>query len=179
MKKFFLLAVCAMMSVIASAQLITSSRVSVEDKPSNMWLDFGVGTYTGDVEDAGLGLDLGLRWTKMFGSSIGWDIFKINAQTGTSHFTEMLDLQLKTGARYVSPVLFGNSTVFGAVGLGYGYFIDIEEGGFVWEISAGVNLTPRFLVGISYNSHSYSYYSGYDDESLTAGYLSLRLGYNF
>lgn len=171
MKKFLFLAICAMVSMTVSAQLVTSSRVSVEEKPSNIWLDFGVGAYTGDVSDTGLGVDLGLRWNKMFTESIGWDIFKIKAQTDISNFTELLALQATTGARYVSPVLFGNSSAFGAVGLGYGYFTDIEDGGFVWEVSAGINVSPRFLVGVSYNSSSVG--------DATLGYVSLRLGYNF
>lgn len=170
-----MMALFAVITSTSFAQLVTSSRVSVqrsESKPGLVWVDFGAGGFTGDVYDSGLGVDLGIRVTKMFTSSIGWDIFKISAQTDTKNFSESLELQAKTGIRYVSPVFFGNNgSVYGNVSLGYGYFTDMEKSAFVWEVGAGFNLTSRFSIGGVYNS---SHVKGG-----TVGYAGVRFGYRF
>ena len=176
MKKFFLLAVFTLMCMGSYAQLVTSNRVTVEKKKASaLWLDFGIGAFSGDVADTGLGVDLGLRWNKSFTENIGWDIIKVKAQSDTKNFSELMTVQAMTGVRGTTPVLFGNSTVFGAAGLGYGYMTDVEEGGFCWEVSAGVNLTPRFLVGVAYNSQGVSV----EGFTFHVNYVSLRLGVNF
>lgn len=175
MKKLFLLVVMALLCTSSFAQLVTSSSVTVEKKRSALWLDFGAGAFSGDYEDGGLGVDLGLRWNKSFTENIGWDIFKIKAQADTKHFSETVLLQAMTGLRGTTPVLFGNSSIYGSAGLGYGYVFDAEEGGLCWEVSAGVNVTPRFLVGVAYNSQGISF----DGATAHLNYVSLRLGFNF
>ena len=69
MKKLFLVALMAVFTSSAFAQLITSNR-TIHNKTHNVWVDFGIGTYTGDSNDTGLGLDLGFRYTKMFTENI-------------------------------------------------------------------------------------------------------------
>lgn len=178
MKKLFLVALMAVFTSSAFAQLITSNR-TVYNKSHNVWVDFGVGTYTGDWNNTGVGLDLGFRYTKMFTDNIGWDIVKFSVQTDTKNFSNALYLQGKTGLRVVSPVVFGESKIYANFAGGYGrYFGDIKEGGFAWEIGAGLNVTPRFAVGINYNSCNYKidvYRVG--KETVKVGLLSLRVAY--
>ena len=187
MKKYFVFAIVAMFALASQAQIVSSrsSRITHErgEHHPSIWVDLGLGTFTGDAEDTGLGLDLGFRWTNMFTENIGWDVVKISAQTDTKNFTEALNVQGKTGIRGVTPVLFGNSTLYANFGGGYGYYTDIEEGGFVWEVGAGINVTPRFSVGINYNSANYSYEYGsgryHQEQDVKVGLLSLRLSYGF
>jgi len=174
MKKIFFLFVLAFICSSSYAQLVTSSRVSVEKKPSAIWLDLGVGGFSGDVSNTGLGVDLGLRWNKPFSDNISWDIIKVKAETDTKNFTDLLMAQATTGIRGTTPNLFGNSSIFGAASVGYGYLFDPEEGGVCWEISAGINITPRFLIGVAYNNQAVNI----DDYSMHVNYISLRLGIN-
>lgn len=175
MKKLFLLVILVFICSSSYAQLVTSTRVTVQKKPSALWLDFGAGGFSGDVADTGLGVDLGLRWNKPFTDNVSWDIFKIKAEADTKNFNETILAQALTGIRGTTPVLFGNSTLFGAAGLGYGYIFDPQKGGFCWDASIGINVTPRFLVGIGYNSQGVSE----DGETYHMNYTSLRLGVNF
>lgn len=183
MRKFFVLALMALFTMASQAQIVSSrsSRITRErtvHKPV-IWADLGVGTFTGDPEDTGVAIDLGFRWNHMFTENIGWDILKISAQTDTKDFTESLNVQGKTGIRGVTPVLFGNSTLYANFAGGYGYYTDIEEGGFVWEAGAGINITPCFSVGINYNSANYTYESSRYKQDVKVGLLSLRLSYGF
>lgn len=187
MKKLFIVAFMAMFTIASQAQIVSSrsSRITYEKGEYHpaIWVDFGLGTFTGDPEDTGLALDLGFRWNHMFTENIGWDILKVSAQTDTKHFSESLNVQGKTGIRGVTPVLFGNCSLYANFAGGYGYYTKVEEGGFVWEVGAGVNVTPRFSVGINYNSANYSVkygsgkYSG--EQDVKVGLLSLRLSYGF
>lgn len=174
MKKIYAILLCAMFAVAAQAQIVSSrsSRITYSEGDPIFHIDLGLGVYTGDVEDTGMAVDLGLRWTKMFTPYIGWDIFKFSAQSDVSNFNELLCLQAKTGVRGVTPVLFGDKgTVFGNVGLGYGYYTDPEEGGFAWEIGAGVNFNSRIALSLVYNGCGFSV----DDKNYNVGVFSLRL----
>lgn len=177
MKKIILVAIMAIMTTSAFAQIVSSqsSRITREKKEarttSSIFVDLGVGVFTGDTYDTGAGVDLGFRWNRMFTPNIGWDILKISAQTDTKHFTESLNVQAKSGIRGVSPVLFGNSSIYANAAAGYAYFTDPSDGGFVWEVGAGLNVTPRFAVGVAYNSIHIN--------DADAGLVSLRLSYGF
>lgn len=205
MKKLFIVAAMAMFTLGSQAQIVHSYSTRIdrvkENKvhPHNIWLDFGAGVFSGDWEDTGVGIDLGVRWTVMFTDYVGWDVIKGNAMTDTKNFGEALNVQFKTGIRGQSPVLFGDSRIYANVDAGYALLTEEAESAFTWEIGVGINVTPRFAVGISYNSLSYSheyevpvphyqssrYYSGYyytyekEDVDITAGYLSLRFSYAF
>lgn len=190
MKKTIFIALLAMFTLASQAQIVSSrsSRITTQKAghTPSIFVDFGAGAFTGDIEDAGVALDLGLRWNHMFTENIGWDILKVSAQTSTKEFTEALNVQGKTGIRAVTPVLFGNSTLYANFAGGYGYYTDIEEGGFVWEVGAGINITPRFAVGINYNSANYSFdwkdhydYGGHEKVDVKCGIVSLRLSYGF
>ena len=168
MKKLFLMAIVAMMTVSASAQLLTSSRTARTGGNHNVWLDFGVGSYTGDYEDGGLALDLGVRWNKMFNEYVGWDFIKIAAQADTKNIEESICAKALTGIRGESPILFGNAKAYANFAAGYIYNIDQSEGCFTWEIGAGLKLTPRFNIGIAYDSYS--------KNSFNVGFVNLKLG---
>jgi len=182
MKKIYAILLCALFAVAAQAQIVSShsSRITYTEtkteKEPIFHIDLGVGFYTGDVEDTGMAIDLGFRWTKMFTPYFGWDIFKASAQSDVSNFSDLLNFQAKTGVRGVTPVLFGEKgTIFGNFGLGYGYYYDPEEGGFAWEIGGGVNFNSRCALSIVYNG------CGFDkhDEDFNIGVVSLRFSYGF
>ncbi len=196
MKKILFLAFVAFMSLNSQAQIVSSrssmtTRQVIEEKgpKTNFFcIDFGAGTFSGDWKDAGVGIDLGFRWTKMFTENIGWDIIKAGAMTDTKNFGDALNVQFKTGVRGVSPVLFGESTGYVALSAGYGLYTDEAESAFVWEIGAGINFTSHFAVGVAYNAQNlsreikyYNYYGSKTKEKfdIKGGYLSLKLSYAF
>lgn len=178
MKKIILVAFMAVFTSSAFAQLMTSRMTTVKNNHnSKIWFDFGLGGFSGDVNDTGLGVDLGFRWTEKFGESFCWDILKLSAQTDTKSFTKSLNVQLKTGPRYVSPVLFGSQSLYANANIGYGLFTDNTDAhGLAWEIGAGINITPRFSAGIVYNSQHYSMEIYKEEEKkYNVGYIALRL----
>lgn len=177
MKKIFLVAFMAVFTSSAFGQLMTSRMTTVKhNNNSKLWIDFGLGGFSGDVNDSGLGVDLGFRWTEKFGESFRWDIIKLSAQTDTKYFIENLNVQLKTGPRYVSPVLFGKQSLYANATVGYGIFVDDTDAhGLAWEIGAGINITPRFSAGIVYNSQHYSMEIYKEDKNFNVGYIALRL----
>ena len=158
MKKMFMMALMAAMTLTASAQLITSNRTVRGDRAHNVWIDLGAGIGT-ESGAKGANFDLDIRFNKMFHENVGWDILKIGASTNTEDFGKSIWLKALTGIRGESPVLFGNAKAYANFAGGYGYHIDAEKGGFTWEVGAGLKLTPRFNIGIAYesitiNSHS-------------------------
>jgi len=183
MKKIILISFVTLFTLAAQAQIVSSrsSRITTEHRDYHpaIWVDLGPGLYTGDVKDTGVAIDLGFRWNHMFTENIGWDILKISAQTDTKNFKEALNIQGKTGIRGVTPILFGNSSLYANFAGGYGYYTDIEKGGFVWEVGAGINISSRFSVGINYNSANYTYEYYRSDETVKVGLISLRLSYGF
>ncbi len=183
MKKFFLLTLLSILSLSTiHAQIVSSrsshiSRTKSEHVPS-IFVDLGPGLFTGDSE--GFGLDLGFRWSKMFHPNVGWDILKISAQTeGSDNFTKALNVQAKTGIRGVTPVLFGNSTLYANFAGGYGHYTDFDKGGFAWEVGTGINFTPRISLGIAYNSCNYNVKVYKTEQSVNVGLLTLRFSYGF
>jgi hypothetical protein len=169
MKKLFLVALLAVFtSSSVSAQLIGSSRF-VTSRSHNVWVDFGLGAYTGDYKNGGLGMDLGFRWNKMFHENVGWDIIKVAAQADTKHFKESISLKAMTGIRFESPVLFGQSKAYANFAGGYGHMFDMKKGAFTWEVGAGLKVSPRFNVGVAYDSWS--------KDGFNIGYINLKVGY--
>ena len=168
MKKLFLMAIVAMFAMSASAQLLTSSRTARTGGSHNTWVDLGVGGFTGDVDGTGVGLDLGIRWNKMFHEYVGWDIVKIAAIADTKNFSETISAKAVTGIRGESPVLFGNAKAYANFAAGYQYGFDAEDGCFTWEVGAGLKLTPRFNIGIAYDS--------WGKDHANVGFINLKLG---
>lgn len=157
-------------SVRVSAQTTEVSSVS-----SGIWLDVGAGGYTCDYEkfliwdySGGVGVNVGVRYTKMFNNYLGWDVLKINAQTDLKKFSDMLDVQIMSGLRLVSPVLFGHQTAYFSAAIGGTYFTGQNKGNFAWEGGLGINVSPKFSIGAFYNSQSV-----YESN---VGFVGLRVG---
>jgi len=168
MKKFIMVALMAVIAVSASAQLITSNRTVRGARAHNTWIDFGVGTYTNEGAK-GTDLNLAIRFNKMFTEYVGWDIIKIGARSNTDDLGKCICAEALTGIRGESPVLFSNAKAYGNFGIGYLYGFDAEKGGFAWEIGAGLKLTPRFNIGIAYDSYKIG-------DGDATGIFGLRLG---
>lgn len=176
MKKLFLLLVVAFTCVAANAQLVTSTTVSKQkkaDRSSGMFLEVGVGKLGADWEGDGVAMDLGLGYRHGFSQYVAWDILKVKALAELGNFSESITPQIMTGIRGTSPVLFANMTAFASFSLGYGHEIDLESGGFCYEIQAGINITPKFSVGFVYDSQKVS------DYEANIGLAGLRLGIRF
>lgn len=176
MKKLLLLVFVAFISTAMSAQLVTSTTVSKTKKQvsnSGMFLEVGIGTFGADWENDGVALDFGLGYRKGFNEYVAWDVFKVKAMAEIANFGESITPQIMTGIRGTSPVLFGNITAFGSFSAGYGYMIDIEDGGFAYEIQAGLNITPKFYVAFVYDNQKVS------DFDANVGFTGARLGIRF
>lgn len=177
MKKFLLLVMVAFISSTMSAQLVTSTTVTKTKTPSKsgMFMEVGVGTFGGDWENDGVALDFGLGYRKGFSEYLAWDVLKVKAIAELSNFSESLTPQIMTGIRGTSPVLFANMTAFGSFSAGYGYNLDIEEGGFAYEIQAGINITSKIYAAFVYDNQKVSV-ADFDAKISFAG---LRLGLRF
>ena len=176
MKKYFLMLVAVVMCATASAQLVTSRTLSTQKKaPSNsgMFLEVGVGKMGSDWEGDGVSMDLGLGYRWGFSQYAAWDILKVKAMAELGNFSESITPQFMTGIRGTSPELFAGMTAFASFSLGYGREIDIEDGGFAYEIQAGLNLTKKFNVGFVYDSQKLS------DWEANMSFTGLRLGVRF
>lgn len=180
MKKVVFLLVAAFISTTISAQLVTSTTVVKEKKAksdSGMFMELGLGTYGSDWDNDGVALDLGIGYRKSFSEYIAWDIFKVKAMSELSNFSESLAIQGLTAIRGTSPVLFGNVTSFGSFGLGYGYMPHeyIEAGGFVYEIQAGLNVTPSISISLAYTNQKIKE----DDWSANVSFIGAKVGFRF
>lgn len=169
MKKLFFVVVMALMASSVSAQLITSNR-TISRRSHNVWLDLGVGGYTGD-NAKGTDLNLGIRVNKMFHEYVGWDIIKAGARANTEDFGKTICAEALTGIRGESPELFSSAKAYANFAGGYIYNFDASEGAFEWEIGAGLKFASRYIVGVAYNSYS--------KNSNTTGIIGLRLGVAF
>lgn len=178
MKKVLLLVLVAFISTAMSAQLVTSTTVIKGKKSSTnsgMFMEVGIGTLGSDWEGDGIALDLGLGYRKGFNENFAWDVLKVKAIAELANFGESLTPQVMTGIRATSPALIGDMTAFGSFSLGYGYNVDVEEGGFAYEIQAGLNITSKLYAGIVYDNQSISFDGGNANVSFTG----LRLGLRF
>lgn len=178
MKKYLLLVLMAFVTCSMSAQLVTSTTVSKTKKQvsnSGMFFEVGIGALGGDVEGDGVSLDLGLGYRKGFNQYVAWDILKVKAMAEVSNLGETITPQLMTGIRGTSPALFANVTAFGSFSGGYGYVIDAEEGGFAYEIQAGLNITPKFYVAFVYDNQGLSI----EDYDINFSFTGARLGIRF
>lgn len=176
MKKMLVLLLVAFTCATANAQLVTSTTVSHQKKTSTnsgAFLEVGLGKLGGDVEGDGISMDLGFGYRKGFSQYVAWDILKVKALAQLGDFTETITPQVLTGVRGTSPVLFANMTAFASFGLGYGYTVDAETGGFAYEIQVGLNLTPKFNIGFVFDSQKLS------DYEANMNFSGLRLGVRF
>jgi hypothetical protein len=176
MKRVLFLMMAVVISTAMSAQLVTSTTVTREKKQksdSGMFMEVALGTYGSDWESEGLSIDLGLGYRKNFSPYFAWDILKIKAMSELKNFSDGMMVQGLTAVRGTSPVLFGNVTSFASFGGGYGYATSPEAGGFVYEIQAGLNLTPAISLALAYTDQNVS------DYNVNVSFIGAKLGFRF
>ena len=157
----------------ASTQNNYSDSRTKSERIPKIWVDLGAGGFTGDAKGMGVGIDLGFRYTKMWGN-FGWDILKISAQRSTKYFTwEDIDIQVKTGARYVSNTIGSNIKIYANAAIGTWFDLKNNAPTFpVWEVGTGVMLTNHIAIGAVYNNHDFK-------GGVNVGYLAGRLSFGF
>ena len=138
MKKLLFLVMAAFISSAMNAQLVTSTTITKtktkKQTDSYLFMEVGLGTLGADYENDGIALDLGIGYRKKINEYLVWNILKFKAVTEVSNLKETITPKIMTGIRGTSPVLFGNMSAYGSINAGYGYWIDFDEGGFVYEI---------------------------------------------
>ena len=173
MKKYLFMVVMTLATMSASAQNNYSDSRTESERIPKIWVDLGAGGFTGDVKGMGVGVDLGFRYTKMWGN-FGWDILKLSAQRSTKYFTwKDIDIQLKTGARYISDPIFSNVKIYANAAIGAWCDLYYNSPTFpVWEVGTGVMLTNHIAIGAVYNNHNFK-------GGINVGYLAGRLSFGF
>lgn len=176
MKKIILVAICAIMSLGASAQIIkseTSERTIVKvETPkkveswnhSGFFFNTGIGVITGDCDtDFGWEFGMGYRWH--IASGISWEILRLGFNTGVSNFEELINIRLTTGIRYDSPRLdfMKGKSLYATFVCGGGVNPEYESTGFVYEVGAGVKLTRNCSVGLFWHGNPTLEEWEYDD----------------
>ena len=182
MKKYFVLALMAMFTTMASAQLMTSRMSNLKgERATTCWFDFGAGLPAADAskgDGLGAGFDLGFRVTHMYTENLGWDIFRVKGQIYTKEVgpgDTSLSVSGQTGFRYVSPVLFSDKTLYGNAMFGAGYMAGPGEFLINWEIGAGINITKHFAAGLFYTCEHYKDHH----ENVALGLFGIRASVGF
>lgn len=167
----------------------------------------GIGGFTvsedGFDGKAAYDIDLGYRWHIWKG--ISWQIFKVGFNSSFEDRHNMT-LRFTSGVRYDTP-RFGwmkNRSFFVNCDLGYGFCPKVwkpsdnwdvdANGGFTYEIGAGVKLSRKLSVGVFYQhmndtrDETYSYYNSYNhhwyydhyyDRHVKWGVFGAKLEYQF
>lgn len=167
MKKTLLLA----LSLLLLAAAAHAQRWSFDDESDSKDDWFGVDLGVGGMKDLdGTGIDFGLRYLHEYTKNIAWDAVSLKAVANTEDFGATITPQLMTGIRLTSPGLLKDMAVFGGFKAGYGYNVDGEEGGFCYEVEAGLKINRHLFVGYAYNN-----------QKLGGGnvkYSAFRIGFN-
>lgn len=146
MKKSLLLLLIVLECITANAQDWSFGGDSYETKRNNFGIELGVGG-TGDVT-----VDLGFKWQANLHENIAWDVVTLKALADVeNNFEESITAQVLTGLRLISPE-FSGMNIYANARAGYAHNIDASEGGFAFEIGAGVNVTRNIYLGYAYNN---------------------------
>lgn len=136
---------------------------SYESDRHNFGIELGIGG-TGD-----LSVDLGIRWQMTLHENIAWDVITLKAVADVeNNFSESITPELMTGIRLISPD-FAGLTAYANGRLGYAYNIDADDGGFAYELGAGINVTRNIYLGYVYN--------GFKIGDGKVNYHALRIGF--
>lgn len=196
MKKIIIATFMAFISLGMSAQIIrstTNERTVKIETPTNDWnhsgffVNAGPGFLTGDA-DSEFAVEAGWGYRWHISNGISWEVLRLGMDAAVSDFTETMNLRLTTGVRYDSPRIqaLGNRSLYGGVFLGYGNRVASDysgDGGFAYEIGAGVKLTRRLSLGLFYQGNSdkdceFDYGGGgYGD--LKWGMFGVKIEYQF
>lgn len=164
MRRFALIICILLYGIAVKAQDWDFGDSGNDDVRRNQFgIELGVGG-TGDIT-----VDLGLRWQMNIHPNIGWDVLTLKAITVPDYLEDSITPQLLTGLRLTSPS-FSGLTAYLTGRAGYGYWINGEEGGFCYEIGAGVNVTKHISLGYAYNRQ---------DGNLDFKYHAFRVGFSF
>ena len=167
MKKFWFVS-CFLVALSATAH---AQKWSFDDESDSKDDWFGIDLGAGGMKDMdGTGIDFGVRYTHEYTKNIAWNAVNVKAIANTKNFKETVTPQLMTGIRLTSPELFKGLAAVGGFKAGYGYNIDGKEGGFCFEVEAGLKLTRHIHVGYAYNN-----------QRLDGGnikYSAFRIGFN-
>ena len=200
MKKIFLAALAGVTAMAASGQIIrsdASERTFAPVKPaapvvkswnhSGLFVNTGIGLLTGDA-DADFAWEAGWGYRWHIAAGVSWEVFRIGMNVGVSNFSETFDLRFTSGLRYDTPRFgfIGDRSFYATFCLGYGGLIGADaggDGGFVYEVGAGIKLTRKCSVGLFYqgdreDSYYYDYRSGSDCD-LKWGMLGVKIEYQF
>lgn len=165
-RTFFILAMLLFLTVDMRAQKWSFDKKS-DSKQDWFGIDLGIG---GMKNLNGTGVDFGLRYLHTYTPYIAWNAINVKAIANTEDFVKTITPQVMTGIKLSSPSFFKDIYVFGGFKGGYGYNIDGREGGFCYEIEAGINLTRNIFVGYAYNNQKIA------DGNLK--YSAFRIGFN-
>ena len=163
MKKTLLLMLLALSSTAAMAQW--SYDGGYETKRHCFGIELGVGG-TGDTS-----VDFGLRWQANLHENFAWDVLTLKAVADVENdFSESITPELLTGLRVISPD-FSGLTAYLNARFGYAYNIDASEGGFAYELGAGVNVTRNIYIGYAFNQ--------FKIDEAKVKYHAFRIGFLF
>lgn len=166
-KNFFLiLTVFSFLAVNIQAQKWSFDNKS-DSKQNWFGIDFGVG---GMKNLDGTGIDFGLRYLRSYTPYIAWNAVNVKAVANTKDFAKTVTPQIMTGIKLSSPAVFKEIYAFGGFKGGYGYNVDGRDGGFCFEIEAGINLTRNVFIGYAYNNQRL--------EGGNLKYSAFRIGFN-
>jgi opacity protein-like surface antigen len=128
-------------------------------------VELGLGG-TGDMT-----VDLGVKWMMNFNEYIAWDVLTVRAGADVENsFVESIVGELMSGPRFTTPE-FGDMSVYLNGRAGYAHHFDSSEGGFAYEIGAGINVTPHISLGYSYNH--------FNIDNFGIKYHAFRVGFLF
>lgn len=145
MKKLFLFLLIVLGCTMAKAQDWSFGGDSYETKRNNFGIELGVGG-TGDVT-----VDLGIKWQTNLHEYFAWDVLTVKALADVeNNFSESITGEALTGIRLISPE-FAGLTAYVNGRAGYAFNFDASEGGFAFEVGAGVNITRNIYLGYAYN----------------------------
>lgn len=147
MKKTFLTLLMVLgCAVTTKAQDWSFGGDSYETKRNNFGIELGVGG-TGDVT-----VDLGFKWQANLHENIAWDVVTVKAVADVeNNFAESCTGQVLTGLRLISPE-FSGMNIYANARAGYAHNFDASEGGFAFEIGAGIQVTRSIYLGYAYNN---------------------------
>ena len=157
MKKLFVLAVCSILALGASAQIIrtTSSEfitATVPDAPkvenwhhSGIFIDAGIGAMADRWDNLNFGFDVGLGYRWHIAKGWSWEIFRLGVEVGAPYISDTFAALLTTGFRYESKKFkHGGLYVSG----NFGMAIPTQFPGAAWDFGLGMKVTRNSSVGL-------------------------------
>lgn len=206
MKKIIVLALVAVASITASAQMVRSTTEekwftpTEQPKPvvkswnhSGCFVNTGIGgSFNSHDFDhlSGFGWELGWGYRWHIGYGVSWEVFKLGINVVNFDFSDALTASITTGIRYDSPRIaaLGNRSIYGNFNIGYGILSDEDsDGGCAYEVGVGFKLTRKLSLGLVYQSYNCDYriekygygWSWHRDVTLNHGMFGVKVEWQF